>query len=82
MRGFVAPQAPAQSGLDRRAGFAPAAATGYLQVPGLSGSRPKASSLKTLELKSLGATAMSMQGVVSPAISFTPPKRNSLTHIP
>jgi cytochrome P450 len=25
---------------------------------------------------------MSMQGVVSPAISFTPPKRNSLTHIP
>jgi cytochrome P450 len=25
---------------------------------------------------------MSMQGVVSPAIGFTPPKRNSLTHIP
>src|SRR5216683_7150322 len=28
-----------------------------------------------------GATAMSMQSVASPAISFTPPKRNSLTHI-
>jgi hypothetical protein len=25
---------------------------------------------------------MSMQSVVSPAHSFTPPKRNSLTHIP
>ena len=25
---------------------------------------------------------MSMQSVVSPAIGFTPPKRNSLTHIP
>src|SRR3954449_4731630 len=29
-----------------------------------------------------GATAMSMQSVVSPAITLTPPKRNSLTHIP
>src|SRR5947199_802756 len=29
-----------------------------------------------------GATAMSIQTVASPAISFTPPKRNSLTHIP
>src|SRR5712692_6799870 len=29
-----------------------------------------------------GAIAMSMQSVASPAISFTPPKRNSLTHIP
>jgi hypothetical protein len=25
---------------------------------------------------------MSMQSAASPAISFTPPKRNSLTHIP
>ena len=25
---------------------------------------------------------MSMQSVVSPAYSFTPPRRNSLTHIP
>src|SRR6266436_3444600 len=29
-----------------------------------------------------GAIAMSMQSVASPAYSFTPPKRNSLTHIP
>src|SRR3981189_2301319 len=29
-----------------------------------------------------GAIAMSMQNVASPAITFTPPKRNSLTHIP
>ena len=29
-----------------------------------------------------GATAMSMQTVASPAMTFTPPKRNSLTHIP
>src|SRR5437762_13424252 len=29
-----------------------------------------------------GATAMSMQSVASPAITLTPPKRNSLTHIP
>jgi cytochrome P450 len=29
-----------------------------------------------------GATAMSMQSAASPAIAFTPPKRNSLTHIP
>src|SRR6202022_2764825 len=29
-----------------------------------------------------GAIAMSMQSVASPAFSFTPPKRNSLTHIP
>src|SRR5438270_7643181 len=29
-----------------------------------------------------GATAMSIQTVASPGISFTPPKRNSLTHIP
>src|SRR3981081_4274876 len=32
--------------------------------------------------KTNGATAMSMQSVASPAITFTPPKRNSLTHIP
>ena len=25
---------------------------------------------------------MSMQSVVSPAVTFTPPKRNTLTHIP
>ena len=25
---------------------------------------------------------MSMQGIAAPAYSFTPPKRNSLTHIP
>ena len=25
---------------------------------------------------------MSMQSVASPAVTFTPPKRNSLTHIP
>src|SRR5277367_3945683 len=31
---------------------------------------------------STGAIAMSMQHMASPAISFTPPKRNSLTHIP
>src|ERR1700716_1985140 len=29
-----------------------------------------------------GAIAMSMQSVASPAVAFTPPKRNSLTHIP
>src|SRR5260370_1195439 len=29
-----------------------------------------------------GAMAMSMQNLASPAISFKPPKRNSLTHIP
>src|SRR5262249_4058578 len=29
-----------------------------------------------------GATAMSMQSVAASTISFTPPKRNSLTHIP
>src|SRR5258705_7636843 len=29
-----------------------------------------------------GAIAMSMQNVASPAMPFTPPKRNSLTHIP
>src|SRR5258707_6935346 len=29
-----------------------------------------------------GAIAMSMQSVASPAYNFTPPKRNSLTHIP
>src|SRR3981189_1830828 len=29
-----------------------------------------------------GAIAMSMQSVASPAVTFTPPKRNSLTHIP
>lgn len=29
-----------------------------------------------------GATALSMQGVASPAIHFSPPRRNSLTHIP
>src|SRR3977135_1339190 len=29
-----------------------------------------------------GAIAMSMQTVASPAITFSPPKRNSLTHIP
>src|SRR5258708_10770153 len=29
-----------------------------------------------------GAIAMSMQSVASPAYTFTPPKRNSLTHIP
>src|SRR6266852_5038328 len=29
-----------------------------------------------------GATAMSMQSVASPEYTFTPPKRNSLTHIP
>src|ERR1700761_6757742 len=29
-----------------------------------------------------GATAMSMQTVASPAMDFTPPKRNTLTHIP
>jgi hypothetical protein len=29
-----------------------------------------------------GAAAMAMQGMASSAISFTPPKRNSLTHIP
>src|SRR6516165_1130074 len=29
-----------------------------------------------------GALAMSMQNVASPAIGLTPPKRNSLTHIP
>jgi cytochrome P450 len=29
-----------------------------------------------------GATAMSIQSVASPAYTFTPPKRNSLTHIP
>src|SRR5882762_783402 len=29
-----------------------------------------------------GAIAMSMQSVASPAGTFTPPKRNSLTHIP
>src|SRR6476469_9510399 len=29
-----------------------------------------------------GASAMSMQSVASPTYSFTPPRRNSLTHIP
>src|SRR5450755_4055255 len=33
-------------------------------------------------LGTTGAIAMSMQSVASPAISITPPKRNSLTHIP
>src|SRR5262249_35781238 len=52
-------------------GFACSAATGY--VPVLSDrSRPN----------SFGAHAMSVQGAISPAIPFTPPKRNSLTHIP
>src|SRR6478752_1602514 len=32
--------------------------------------------------RSTGATAMSMHNVASPVYTFTPPKRNSLTHIP
>jgi cytochrome P450 len=32
--------------------------------------------------KPTGATFMSMQSVATPAIALTPPKRNSLTHIP
>src|SRR4030081_1040441 len=32
--------------------------------------------------KTNGATAMSMQSAASPAITFTPPRRNPLTHIP
>src|ERR1017187_4489862 len=51
-------------------GFAPAATTGYLMASVLPMPRTN------------GAIAMSMQSVASPAIPLTPPKRNSLTHIP
>src|SRR5258708_8102871 len=36
----------------------------------------------TVRARPTGATAMSIQGVASPVYTFTPPKRNSLTHIP
>src|ERR1700750_942693 len=36
----------------------------------------------TSQWQSTGAIAMSMQTVAPPVMAFTPPKRNSLTHIP
>jgi cytochrome P450 len=62
-----------------------AAATGYFAklddvAPGRKAAiEPRTEALYT---GSTGAIVMSMQHMASPAISFTPPKRNSLTHIP